>query len=224
MKREIARGFHSLSRAQTSIDEQRWKTLFAQNTFFMDHKNYIFIKACAPHKNLTGWSGLIESKIRSMVTSLEQFPDVKVTPLCRSILLKLKKEDINAHTHPDVLKEMEQKRKEILAKRRADKAAKKKLAAERQRLEELQRRLRREREEERAKESAASASEREPSKSLSVEAIEGVPDTASTVKVAKPSDSAIATVSTVTATDSTVDGVAVNPLQQTPPNKKCHCS
>ena len=189
LKREIARGFHSLSRAQTSIDEERWKTLFARNTFFMDHKNYIFIKACAPQKNLTGWSGLIESKIRSMVTSLEQFPDVKVTPFCKAINLKLKKEDINAHTHPDVLKEMEEKRQKLIAKRKAAALEKKKREAERLRLEKLQRRLAREREEEKAKQEAEAAeaadaertsaheqSERERSGSLSVEVIALDPD------------------------------------------------
>merc|ERR1712048_813966 len=121
LKREIARAFHLLSRAERNINETKWKDLFEKNTFFIDHKNYIFVKACAPYKNLTEWSGLIESKIRNLVNSLEQHPNVKVTPFCKALKLKLTKKDIQSHMHKDVVRELKiqhlKKRKQLKLER-----------------------------------------------------------------------------------------------------------
>merc|ERR1712154_261441 len=146
IKREIARAFHTLSRAQSGINEEKWKLLFQRNTFFIDHKNYIFIKACAPSKSLTEWSGLIESKIRSLVGSLEQYSDVKVTPFCKAIKLKLTQSEINRHTHPDILKEIEIKKQKKLEKLRLKKLELKRKKIENQKLRKLQLKLQKERE------------------------------------------------------------------------------
>jgi len=149
LKREIARGFHTLSRANTRIDEQRWRELFSANTFFIDHANYIFIKACAPRANLTEWSGLIESKIRLFVQSIEQFADVKVTPFCKAIKLKLTRKQIEAHTDPAVLAELRAKKKEKLKRLKLKKLKLKRERIEQQRLHKLQLKLQRERSEKR---------------------------------------------------------------------------
>ena len=152
MKREIARAFHLLSRAERYINESKWKDLFELNTFFIDHKMYIFIKACAPYKNLTEWSGLIESKIRSFVSSLEQHPNVKVTPFCKAIKLKLTRKEINEHMHPEVLRDLRIKKKQKMKQQRLDKMKKKKEDAQRQRLRQIQLDLQRERQEKRESE------------------------------------------------------------------------
>jgi len=149
LKREIARGFHTLSRANTRIDEQRWRELLAPNTFFKDHAQYIFIKACAPRSNLTEWSGLIESKIRLFVQSIEQFADVKVTPFCKAIKLKVKRKEIEAHTHPEILAEMRAKKKEKLKRLKLKKLKLKRERIEQQRLHKLQLKLQRQRNEKR---------------------------------------------------------------------------
>eukprot|EP01083_Nonionella_stella_P297860 1011277_1 len=145
LKKEIARAFHMLSRAKNSLSGLNWAALFEANTFFMDHKNYIFVKACAPKKNVTEWSGLIESKIRSFVSSLEQYSDVSVTPLCKHIRLKLKQPDIDAHTHPEIVKEQALKRKQRLEKQRQRKIQLKKQKLEQIRLQKLHLKLQKER-------------------------------------------------------------------------------
>jgi len=145
LKREIARGFHTLSRANTRIDEVRWRELFAPNTFFMDHANYIFIKACAPRSNLTEWSGLIESKIRLFVQNIEQFADISVTPFCKAMKLKLTKAEIEAHTNKEVLAELKAKKKEKLKRLKLKKLKLKRERIEQQRLQKLQLKLQRER-------------------------------------------------------------------------------
>merc|ERR1712087_1074191 len=119
--------------------------------FFIDHKNYIFIKACAPYKNLTEWSGLIESKIRSFVSSLEQHPNVKVTPFCKSIKLKLTRKEINEHRHPEVTKDLKLKKKQKMKRMQVERARKKKEDEQRQRLRQIQLDLQRERKEKREK-------------------------------------------------------------------------
>ena len=134
--------------------QKKWGQLFAKSTFFIDHKNYIFIKACAPKRNLTEWGGLIESKIRSLVGSLEHYQDVKVTPYCKALKLKLKQKDIDKCTHPDELKRMELLKKKRIQKLKAKKKAELQKKKEEAKLRALQLKLQREREEERARKAA----------------------------------------------------------------------
>merc|ERR1712130_836986 len=149
LKREIARAFHLLSRAERCINEEKWKDLFAPNTFSIDHKNYIFIKACAPYKNLTEWGGLIESKIRSFVSSLEQHPNVKVAPYCKAIKLKLTKQEIDSHRHSEVTRALKMKKLQKMKRTKEKRIRDKKEAARIQRLRQIQLDLQRERKEER---------------------------------------------------------------------------
>merc|ERR1712129_508851 len=146
LKREIARAFHLLSRAERNINESKWNDLFAANTFFIDHKRYIFVKAAAPYKNLTEWSGLIESKIRNLVNNLEQHPNVQVVPYCKAIKLKLTRKAIQDNMHPQALNDEKRNRLRKRKLQRMRKQREKEQEEQNMRLRKIQLDLQRERE------------------------------------------------------------------------------
>jgi len=83
------------------------------------------------------------------VQSIEQFADVKVTPFCKAMKLKLTKAQIEAHTNPEVLAELRVKKKEKLKRLKLKKLKLKRERIEQQRLHKLQLKLQRQRNEKR---------------------------------------------------------------------------
>lgn len=76
--RELARGGRIANEIFDNKSQTTWKDLFKKHTFFTaDHKYYLSVIASSTSQDAAkAWSGLVESKVRHLVTQLEFLSDL----------------------------------------------------------------------------------------------------------------------------------------------------